>query len=620
MDRGGFLTVTTDEKPVVVAWMRESGLPLSRSLSMVMIDLKESAAEVIPLPGDGRSQSAPFFNLLSREGKLYSVFGDVFYEFDPSNRQWRTFAIGQYPAGQGGSYSGTARSMFEDEEGRIYAALQWDARLVRLDPETGELTDFGPLHTEEWDQAPGALAMDRTGWIYAGIGPVQSQIVAFHPESDERRVFLTEEDRERGRAPLWLGEDGAVYAQASPGAPTLRLLEGELTELPDNAAAVKEAPTRAMRWQHPDPGGLPDGRRLAEVNLPREFVVIENPATGQRERIEFELATQSGALAYSIARGPGETIVGSTGHPMRFWQFDPATDKLSSKGLADSRGHINALTLLDGKLAGGIYSSGVLFLFDPSKPWDEDWNTPESSDANPRQLAAASPEIMRPEALVAHPKEPVLVMTGSPVRGATGGGMLISNPETGENLLLSDQDLLPNHQTKALGFLDPETLVGGTSVRPASRGRIKAEEPLLYFFDWNEKKVVFQTSPVPEAQEIRDLSVASDGRIFGITATDGAGNGPSLFVFDPETRETVHVESMETYGAAAGTQAPRIMAWDEEGRLLLLFRRSIVRVDPSTLRHELLGRTPAEVRAGPVLLNGRLYFTDSNSLWSCPLP
>ena len=585
--RGVAATVDGGGRPIVLAWpMDHRGCG-----SILVIDARTGQVEQIPTPFG--MASTPFAVLLSTRNRFYSYF-DKFVEFDTETRRFTFWSDAPRDF---------AMSFTEDDNGTVWTSAYPNCELLSYVPDSGDLINHGPLNDETWPQYPRTIAVDSSGWVYVGIGSTRGQVVAFNPETGKRTTLVPESDRRHGASTVYRGVDGKVYGRPFSEGPWWAMLEGEVTVV-DNPAA--EQPVSAGS-QEAVLDNFPDGWSLDEINLPEKYVEIREAEKVRRLAIDYESA---GSHILSIAEGPDGRIHGSTGHPLRFYTYDAQADTIIDRGLWDLSGHLNALAVQGEKIYCGEYSGGRLWEYDPLRPWDDR----ASKDPNPRVLVSVSPTIIRPHALLAHPDGRRLIMTGTPGYGLTGGGMLIWDTETERHTLLTHEDLLPSHSTVSLVALPDGNIVGGTTISPGTGGEALATEAELYILDPDEGRVLFREAVVPGAPEIRDMLRGPDGLIYGLAA------GSAFFVFNPESREVVHFEEKLPYGDPAGQQAPRILATGPGNMIYALFRDAIVRIEPGSFEHKLLGNPPVRASAGIVIQGGRLYFTHGSEVWSFRLP
>jgi hypothetical protein len=230
--------------------------------------------------------------------------------------------------------------------------------------------------------------------------------------------------------------------------------------------------------------------------------------------------------------------------------------------------------------------------------------------ANPRVLAQWKSDICRPRTALAHPDGKHVMMAGFAGYGLCGGGIGIYNLETREEqLLTADEELLAGHSTITLKALPNGDLVGGTSVSAPGGGHATATEGELYILDWESKRIVFHTVPVPGDGNIVSIQVASDGLIYGLS-----GNS-TFFVFDPASREIVDSENFGEYGGV-----PRhALQLGPNGSLYAMMSKAILRITPGTFEHEKLADSPVGISAGGALLNGLLVFASNAHVWTYDL-
>jgi len=588
--RGVAATFDGNGRPVVLVWLMDH-----RGCYEVLV-IDATAGETTEHPIPFRTNDSPFAVLLSTRNRFYSLFGNRFVEFDPATRSY-SFV--------GEADDRAAMSMAEGSDGIIWAATYPKSHLFSFNPDTRELVKYGSINQETWPQYQRYMALDRAGWVYVGIGNVKSHLIAFNPRTREVRPLARDDERQPGSGVVWLGTDGQVYGRPGPNASWYVLYDGRATPVEKPAPA---APTKAGA-QETVMRDFPDGRRINEIDIPEKRLEIFDPKTRELKRIAFDYASE-GSHVMSLILGPDGKIYGSTGHPLRFFSYDPATDAFAYPGLKNENGHLNALAIQRGHIFGALYGGGILYDFDPARPWDDT----ARENPNPRRVAAGSEVIGRPHALIAHPDGRTLIMTGTPGYGLTGGGMLIYDMVDGRAETLDHHRLVPDQATISLVALSDGNLVGGTAIWPGTGGATLAQEAVLYLMDFPNRKIVWQEVIVPGAQSINDIVLGPDGLVYGLAA------GPTFFVFDPSARNVIHREALTGYGNLAGGQAPRIMLVAPDGLIYAYFARAIVRIEPRTFRHAIVAKPPVDINVGIALHRGRLYFTSGARLWSWRVP
>ena len=574
-------------------------LDLSPLGSVLVTDVASGATTQVFFPEATRSEEwavwAPYASLLSRNGRFYTFAGKTLLEFDPDRLEF-TFCGVPSP----GESCCVETAMVEGPDGRIYAASHPNARLVSFDPATRELCDHGQLDPAE--HYPHSLAVDATGWIYAGIGTARWNLAAFNPGNGEMRSLLAESARGEGSARVEATVEGWVHGEA--GGRHYRLSEGRIEEVaPSGIPTV--VPSRAGRFQN-IVAVLPDGRR-ATCHLPERRLSIEEPDGRPDREIGLEFRS-GGALITTLGSGPDGKVYGSTAHPMHFFRYDPVGREISDLGpiKAIGGGNICALAAQGGHLVGPAYPWGDLYLYRPAEPFRPE----HPSSPNPRVLARFERHITRPRACLAHPDGVHVVAAGFMDYGCLGGGLGIVNLQTGEQTLLTHEQVVPRHSTHALRALPSGDLVGGTSVRAPGGGHATEPEGLIYVMDWARRQVVFQTVPVPGAEEVFSLEIGTDGTIVGLAT------GAQFFVFDPVARRVTRREDLSALGELVRPALIR----GSDGIIYGALSQTVFRVNPGDHRICVIAKSPVPITAGLAIQDGRLYFAAKARLWSCRLP
>lgn len=589
-NRGVVATKDSQGRSLVIA----CGLDLSPRGWILVTDVARKETKQYWFP-EGVPNNPPFVSLMSTNGRFYTAAGPILLEFDLDRREWTFQGV---PSRAESIYLGSA--MVDGPDGLIYAGGYPNCHLVSYNPQTHEMIDYGQMDPEEHYFS--YLAFDSAGWAYCGIGTARCNLVAFHLQTRERRPLLKEEERQVGTATVYRGTDGKVYGAA--GNQWYRLFEGKATPIKKEEAAPA-APSGTIPWGSVR-GAFPDGRVLRSYDLPERRMVIEDPRTRQTEEIRFDYES-GGAQITSLIAGPDGKVYGSTCHPMHFFVYDPRREELQDLGPVNRVGGGNfcAMAVQGPYIAAASYSGGIFHLFDTTKPFNGGYG----DHPNPRELAQWKADICRPRTVLAHPDGRHVLMAGYAGYGLCGGGLGICNLQTGQADLIRHTDLIPNQSTITLKALPNGDLVGGTSVEAPGGGHPVEKEGVLYVMDWKTRKVVFRTVPVPGAREVFSVEVGRNGLVYGLAS------GSRFFVFDPKTRKVIHQEDLSQYG---GLPRPAL-ALGPEGKLVALFTKAIVKIDPDTYRHEKVADAPG-ISAGLALLGGRIYFAVGSHLWSGLLP
>ncbi|MGD9495044.1 MAG: hypothetical protein AB7Y46_01915 [Armatimonadota bacterium] len=558
--------------------------------SYLFIDAETGETEQVS-PGIG-GIGAYLVHHAPRHHAIYDTMGSWFIEIDLATREIRR--VGEIPGGM-------ALSFTSDDDGVIYGGIYPSATVVSWNPATGEFVNHGAMSQEPWPQYLRPLAVDGQGWIYGGIGQALGQVAGLHLRSGETRQYVPQDQRQRGQGSVWRGSDGHVYANA-PGWSWHRLSGGEATAIEE--PTVDRASTESMVF--------PDGARVMRVDVPNRTLLVLDAGAAVAREVRFDYDSP-GVPIYSMVAGPDGRIYGATGVPLRIWRFDPETGAMQDGGLADHGGHVNQWVRQGDLLYGGVYSSGSLIEYDPSQPYHD---APILESTNPRHLhgeGAARDLYGRPHAMLAHPDGRHVILGGNPARVLVGGGMLIYDTQTGEELVLERADLIPDQGVYSMAALPDGDLIVGTTTAAATAGTAVASEAMLYRLDWETKRITDRWTLRPSTSAVRDLVAPGDGLVYGLTSDN------RFFAFSPDSGEFVHDETVSDYGTVTGGQAPRAMTIGPDGGIYVLFQDAIARFEPGTFEHREIVRPGPTITSGIAVADGRLYFACGPRLFSYDL-
>ncbi|MHC4795950.1 MAG: hypothetical protein ACYTF1_04830, partial [Planctomycetota bacterium] len=550
----------------------------------------------MPFPFGG---DAPYASVLSSGNKFYTHFGRHFVEFDPAKR---AFTFHHKTAPQ------MTMGMTEDDKGIIWAVTYPNSGVVSFNPKTRELKDYGYMHKENWRQYPSYVAADDTGWIYFGLGNTNSHIIGFNPSTAKAKPMIPESERLQGCALVYRDMNGKVYGTPRGNSTNwYELYNGKATKIPKPAIQKKPIIAASQNLFHTS---FPDGRQLETCDLVKRVMTVKDPKTKKVKTLKFDY-TSEGAHIMGLAVAPNRTICGGTAFPMRFFSYNPKTDKWINEACD---GQWNAIVRQGDRFFAGSYPCGKLLEWNPAKKWVP--TQPGDRQSNPLFLIQCTPTVFRPSDLLAHPNGKVIVMSGTPAYGYTGGGLLFWDRKTKKSILIEHTDILPEHSTMSLVALPGGKLLGGSTTHPGTGGEKKATLAELYIMDMATKKVEWHHPPFPEVQEYTDLCHGPNGLVYGLA------DRQRFFVFDPANRKAIHQMNTEVeFGTASGQQqGPRYFVLDSQGNVYILFAQCIARVEPGTFRLTMLAKSPVKGITGGDYYEGRIYFAGGSHLYSYKVP
>lgn len=589
--RGGQKLVVA---PILAGWDDQ----MRRAVSFLFVDAATGRAEQTPtFFGDGG-----FADFVSGQGKLYYTVGRDLLEVDL--RTHDVTSVGTIPPKSAASFTA-------DDRGIIYAMLAPQGELLAYDPQTKKLVNYGPLDPEPWDQYS-KVAADGAGWIYAVIRHKRFNVVAFRPDTRERRELIGGEDRKFVMdVDAFRAADGAVYVTTSSDPRWRRFHAGKM-EWSEKPASPRVAFPHALR----DPALFADGTRLALFDVPNGRLVTEGK-DGKRTSVEFRYRVTNGARIYSLVAGEDGKVYGSTGQPLRIFRHAPdETENVQHRGFGHSNLHINAWARLGGKLYGAMYNDGALLEFTPPAPGGALIETQN----NPRVLyreEAGTNLFGRPTDAVAHPDGRHVIVSGGPARALSGGGLLIYDVPTAQASLLGPSALVPDQTTQALVVLPGGDLLGGTTTASSTGGEHVVGEARVYRLDWATRTIAAEAVPVPGATAVYDLALGPGGFVYGLASNE------AVFVMDPRNLKVLAQQKIVGYGETTGSpglQTTNVMVAHGDAMCLLL-TRAIVRLKfvDGKIVHDALVRRDTSMTGSLIEQGGRLYTASGAELVSVPL-
>ncbi len=348
-------TVTEAGETLLIASPTDSG-----ERGYLLVTDMESGETTQHFCPEGVRQFDPFGALLHSNGKHYHTQGPILLEFDPAAGE---FTFHGRPSTRTSPYL----CFTEGLDGTVWAGGVYNTGLISYDPQTREMTDHGRM--DETEKYLSHLAEDDAGWIYCGIGTSRSNIVAYHPETEERRSLIDEELRAVGTGYVEPLADGSVYGRIGEDH-HLHLHDGVATPIENRAECGERRDVRDLHYGSKE-RELPDGREVRRYDLWERAIVVHDPETAETKTYTFDYES-GGANITSLGPGPDGTVYGSTSHPMHLFTLDSETGDLSNNGPIPQVGGGNfcAISSLGDLVFGVQYAAGQLWQYDTTQPWN----------------------------------------------------------------------------------------------------------------------------------------------------------------------------------------------------------------------------------------------------------
>lgn len=590
--RGTVATKDGDGRNVVLLWLFDH----RGGYALLLIDAATGKTEQFPLPFPPGGDT-PYASILSSKNKFYTHFNSYFVEFDPVARGF-TFHAKTLPQ--------MAMSMTEDDQGVIWSVTYPGSGVVSFDPSTRRFTDYGHVYKQNWPQYQRSVATDDAGWLYFGVGNTASQIIAFDTKTRTTIPLVAEENRFTGTGSVVRDLNGKVYGYGGEKDQWYELHEGKSKAIQKPIVNAKKIISGSQNLFFRN---FPDGKILKTCDTINRTFEVEDPSTGVITRRQFSYSSE-GAHILGIVTAPGGKIIGGTIFPMRFFAYDPETDKWENQ---ESYWQWNTLARQGSSIFVGGYPYGFLLEWNPAKAWIP--TVKGDVHTNPQFITQVHPAIDRPHDLLAHPDGKHVVLAGTPGYGRTGGGLLFWNRETKEQVLLDHKSILPGHSTMSLVALSDNKILGGTTTSAGTGGEKQAEMAEVYVMDMNTKKMEWHAPIIHAAQSYTDLYSTEKGFVYGIA------DQSKFFVLNTKTKELVlQFDTKEKFGLTISQQGPRVFISGENDEIYMLFNRSIAQIDLVSHKINLISKPPVPIEQGGDICNGRLYFGSGSHLFSYKLP
>ena len=573
---------------------------------LLVVDPATERCTQVPFP-NGNTEY-PYMCFASSEGMFYAGAGTQFMAFDPFDCSF----LHAEDVGLEGELVGF--SYAESAEGTIYFAAYPHCRLFGYVPSERRVIPLGQLDAEE--KYPSHLAVDEAGWVYAGIGTERRGLIAFRP-SDGRTVQLVPtEERTRGMGVVYAAADGSVYghwafadlreAETPERYRWMRLRGGQATPVDWRDVPPSLYSGAAFYRLHRQLSGAwkIEKHDLAEREL--RLRAAEGSST-RMIPLRYECG---GAQLSPLSAGADGHVYGTSNHPLHFFRYEPGEQRLRSFGghviEFGGGGNLCAYASVGPMLAGAAYPGGHLHLMDTRLPVQAEAGDPNQA-RNPR-LVASHPEVHRPRCALAHSDGEHVLYGGYPGYGAVGGGLCLHNITTGEDMLLTHDQVVPFQSTISLAEGQSGHIFGATSIETPGGAAPKETRAKLYRLHWDSRTVDGVWSPV-EAREIVWIYADRKGRIHGMTEAS------RYFVFDPEEERLCAEADLSEWGSPVRVG----LAADPNGTIYGALSRAIFRLDPDLSKAVKLSEPPVAITAGLAVAGDKGFFASGSRLWSYQL-
>lgn len=511
------------------------------------IDLSRGVCErTFAMPGSAHCWGVA----IGADGAVYATGDGYLYRYSPRDGTFES--LGMPIAGE--NYFFKLRTA---PDGRLYGGTYPNGKVYEYDPATKRFRDFGQM-------APGqsyvrGLALHE-GNLYIGVGVQTAQVIEYDMVTGAKRdlalpahfaddKFIYDVDvaypllfvrtgasqrlavydlREDRWVREWDGANGWDVL-ADPRGTSVYAIKDKTMHVYDTAAGELRAtgfhvgePANGLGWIGEDADGRFAG---CVIGIRRGGGIwIYNPVTGEATEVRIALTEQPTKIR-ALTCGPDGAICIGGYFAGGFARYEPADGSMAEyKGISQ----IDGFAVSDERIYIGAYPYANLFAYEPGAAWEY--------GRNPRLLfSLAEHRQDRPFELAMAGKE--LAVGTYPEYGRLGGALSLYDPDSGK-LEVYDQ-LIDRQCIVALAYRDG-VLYGGTSVWGSLGLKPEAAEAVLFAWDTAERRLLWQTVPVPGERAVASLAFDGEGTLWGVT-------GGLLFRFDAAMRRTTDVRRLFAY-------------------------------------------------------------------------
>jgi hypothetical protein len=512
------------------------------------------------------------------------------------------------------------RQLRTGTNGKIYGSSTypgiWQAGAFELDPETGEVTDYGPFgpryEPAVWTWGLGAD--DTHIYVYTVHNP--RRLIALNRETRESEVLLTAKneggsigirqhrhgvsvtakgliDAGRDEGQWWLLK-GKLIPRTNDTPPWDGPLDGE-PRMPYPPAMVELFTENTMPTS--------DGHAEIWYRTERPSNVAEDAsAEAQGWRVvRYQVPVYPVSTNYIIELDDGRIFGSSTGYHGSFFIYNPANGQTEVLGKLGGLSQY-ARIVHGGKVYMSGYPSSPLYIFDPAKPWTaEAWLEPGqkapgdfSPENNPwfaaRLREFAGTHYVRSVTTAADGK---IYFGGHWQRDGAGGGLSWWDPQSQEAGGFWHE--LSNAAVTDLTNTDQGRLVI-IATRPAPDRLLDKpmlEQARVFVFDTEKGEIVRHFDPLPGVNDLGNIAGAGGSRVLGIAPNPEQQGHSILYGFDAATGQRAFRRNISAHCSGDFRVGP-------DGNIWTFLGDALVCINPRNAEVQVAGK----VRAGHIAFSG----------------
>ena len=547
-----------------------------------LVMVRTDTGEAKQFSSNSHTSNYPYGLCVASNGLVYlgSCCDAKLFEFDPKTEIMREIG---HPA-ESETY---IWNLTEGTDKKIYGCTYGNCHMVRYDPASDKMEDLGRMDPSE-EYLRWACASDD-GYIYAAIGTVRQGITAYEIATGKVSQLIPEDQRKEGTPQIFTGENGEIYSIYNiNNAPAyFRLKNGTASPILKDEAVPKIIK-------------LANGEVLEKCISHKLF--IKDTKTGESRVVEYDYHPE-GIRIFVLGVGPDKKVYGSSILPEYLCSVDPVTREAKLLGIpSPTGGEAYSFLNMHNRLWIASYPGGQMSVYDPSKAW----NNGSEEDCNPRYLTPMSNNVHRPYIMCAAPDGENILVGGVPDYGMVGGSLIIYNPKQ-QKVEEEFKNIVQDQSIFGLCITKSGLVCAGSSIEGGGGANITETEAKLILWDYEKREKILEIIPVPGAEAITDLTLASDNNIYGF-ADD------TLIVFNPESRKLIHTEQMPY-----GKPAFRAMTQGPNNELIALLGSDIVKITPETYTHKNIAKYENGITGGIAVIDNEVFFISDSHIISLVL-
>jgi len=455
----------------------------------------------------------------------------------------------------------------------IYAGMGTgaeNARVIRIDRETGEQTDF------LWNSGGGNIYSCEliNGKLLAGINKTLI-IVNLETLEEETRITHGIRGQQHEQSPY---NPNVFYHQRGNGIYEYNVDTGEHKKV----SPVTDMMT--LGWAELPNRDMVVALRTNEM----QKVGYYNPKTGETVIHELDKIADAGPAIQSVEISPeGILFCGGYQTSMGVYNINTKEFIFSIPSWHQNEG----VGFLNGKAYMGCYSDAVIHRYDPEKPlnhiyynYDDKYQGP---DANPSMVYDIDDGQDRPY-VVQGVGDKIYIGTVSAF-GELGGTFTILEEEDGVNPPKAEvyRNLIPEQTIHGIAIKDNYAYLS-SSIRNGLGSENPHNEAEMLIFDLDKKEVIERFKPdIPgigtSSQAIGSISFGPDGLLWGISNKDGI-----VFAMDPDTFKVKKSVAIVPGANVINSFRPCYIRWGDDGMLYSIAGWKVSVLNPETMEFKWL--------------------------------